>query len=86
MDKDTEKMLETIHNNHLKEAKEYQEEEDLKSKQKKGNKLVNLVLVGIGILIFGLILWLMRISDNNFIEDCQKAGYSQSYCEIQLDK
>ena len=86
MDKETEKMLEILHENHRKEVAELIQEDKQKELQHKGNKLVNIVLVVIGILVLILLLWLMKLNSKDFIEHCTKAGYSKNYCLVQISR
>lgn len=86
MDKETSKMLEALHNNHLKEHGEYLEEESKKDLQKKGNTLQIIVLIGIGITLLLMILWLLKLNSKDFIKECVSAGYSKNYCIYELNK
>ena len=77
MDKETEKMLEILHKNHLKERE---------TLQKKGHKVQNVVFIIIGVLFLALCIWGINALTKDFVEHCTSAGYSKDYCINEINK
>lgn len=77
MDKETEKMLEILHQNHLKERE---------TLQKKGHKVQNVVLLIIGLILIALCIFGISMLNKDFVEHCTSAGYDENYCLYQISR
>ena len=77
MDKETEKMLEILHQNYLKERD---------TLQKKGHKSQKIVLLIIGLILIILCFICINALNKDFVKRCTSVGYSKDYCINEINK
>jgi len=80
MDKETEKMFEIVHQNHLKETRQVKQVK----KVKKESKLLFAIQIIIAIAIICVLFYVISLIDNSFVKKCVNAGYDENYCLYQI--